>query len=163
MDNFLGSIIILVIFSIFYIPFVWWLYTINKKLGEKHPWLSFLPILQYYNFAQAANKSLLYYVVFPFLVIIITTSYIFYSLVTRSPSWSIIWTLTLISYLYFIIMWVKLNHGISKRCERWVWSTLWLLFIPFIMFPIVAYKLKVDTKNTWSETLNKEKQDTIEL
>ena len=46
------------IFSI--ISFVlqaWGLYMINKKLGEKYAWLSWVPILNFYSFVKASGKK----------------------------------------------------------------------------------------------------------
>lgn len=35
-----------------------------------------------------------------------------------------------------------LLHWISKRTWRWAWTTLWFIFVPFIMFPVVWSKLE---------------------
>ena len=145
---------------IVYLLMFYSLYKINKKLWEKHAWLSFIPLAQYYSFASAAGKSLLYYIILPFISYIISFV-LMISFIFTSSTWTLIsWGLMLLSYIYMIIMWIRLNHWISKRCGRGGWTTLWLVVIPFIMLPIVAYKLKY---NTWSETLSKEKQETVEL
>jgi hypothetical protein len=107
------------------------LFLINKKLGEKHAWLSFVPLLQIYNYFTASKKSFLHYFVLPLIALIIG------------------WVLTIftfgisiiLAYIYFLVMWIKLLHAISLRCNRWAWTTIGFLLIPFIMMPIVGYKL----------------------
>jgi hypothetical protein len=116
----------------------WWLYMINKKLWEEHAWLSFVPIAQIYGFLTASKKPVLQYVVFPIIALIL---------------WAILaiitfWITLIVAYIYLMVMVIKLLHAISIRCWRWVWTTVGFVFIPFIMFPIVWYKLK--------ENINKE-------
>lgn len=94
----------------------WWLFLINKKLGEEYPWLSFIPVIQLYSYCKASGKSL----------------------------WWILWII--IGFIAFVIPWlilvIILLHWISKRTWRGAWTTLGLLFIPFIMFPVVWVKLQ---------------------
>lgn len=183
MDNFLGSIIILIIFSIFYIPFVWWLYTINKKLGEKNPWLSFFPILQYYSIIKAAWKSLWWLLWIPliWLWVYIIIIIIWWILVALSYySWDVDYfidlfynktsTFIILAFILYFFLILSLNtgyiivlHWISKRTNRWLWTTIWFFFIPYIMFPVVAYKLKDQSTLSNSNDLEKEKQKIIEL
>jgi len=143
---------ILYIFSIanklslvFFLLAAWWLYMINKKLWEKYPWLSFIPLVQLYNYWTASQKSLVIYILYPILALII---------------WGILsiftfWITWIIALIYFMVMIVKLYHAISVRCGGWAWTTLWFLFIWFIMFPIVWFNLedkswKVDDSNSWN-------------
>lgn len=96
----------------------WWLYMINKKFKEPNPWISWIPMINLYSFVKAAWKP-----------------------------W--IWVLWLIlGLIIFIIPWLIISiilwHNISKRTWRWIWTTIWLILIPFIMLPIVWYNLKTD-------------------
>lgn len=116
----------------------WWLFMINKKFNEPYPWLSFIPIVQIYGYLTASKKSFLHYFVFPFLAIIIWSFLAYFTF----------WISMIIAVIYMLVMIIKLIHAISIRCWRWVWTTVWFIFIPFIMFPIVGYKLE--------ENINKE-------
>lgn len=147
------GIILNVLSLIFYISQTTGLYLINKKLGEKHAWLSFIPLLQIYNYFTASQKWSLHYFWLP-----IISMFVAGLLITPTFGISLI-----IAYIYVIIMFTRLLHAISIRCGRWVWTTIGFLFVPFIMMPVVGYKLKYNTQNTWSETLSKEKQETVEL
>jgi hypothetical protein len=84
------------------------LFLINKKLGEKHAWLSFVPLLQIYNYLTASQKSFVYYILLPIIAIIVG---VLLAVFTFGIS-------ILLAYVYFFIMWVKLLHSISLRCGR---------------------------------------------
>ncbi len=89
----------------------WWLWEINKKLGEPHAWMSWVPGFQIYSYVRAAGK----------------------------PN---IWILWLIfGYIFFIIpgiiMTFILYSNISKRTWWGFGRTLWLIFLPFVFFPLV--------------------------
>lgn len=74
--------------------------------------------------------------------------------------------LYLIAYTLMSIWFIIVLHWISKRTNRWLWTTVWLFYIPYIMFPIVAYKLKTDTEsiNKSESILQDDKiEDKIEL
>jgi hypothetical protein len=93
---------------LFYLSQTTGLFLINKKLGEKHAWLSFIPLLQIYNYFTASQKSVLHYLVFPILAIIIGT---ILAIFTFGIS-------LIIAYIYMLVMWIKLLHAISLRCGR---------------------------------------------
>ncbi len=42
-----------VLMIVFFILKAWGLYNINKKLGEDHPWLAWIPVVQVYSFVKA--------------------------------------------------------------------------------------------------------------
>lgn len=123
---------------IFYLLSAWWLYNINKKFWEKYAWLSFVPILQLYSYTTAWQKPIKQYIIYPLIWLIV---------------WTILWIVTfwitiIIAIIYMLVMIIKLYHAISLRCGRWAWTTIWLLLIPFIMFPIVWYKLADKSSQT---------------
>lgn len=134
MEEVFGTIgIIINILSILtYILSSYGLFLINKKLGEKHAWLSFVPLLQIYNYFTASKKSVLHYLVLPILAIIVWTILII-------PTFGIS---IIVAYIYMIVMWILLLHAISKRCGRWAWTTVGFIFVPFIMLPVVWVKLE---------------------
>jgi len=128
-----------------------WLYLINKKLGEKYAWLSFIPIIQIYNYFTASKKPVKQYLVYPILAIIL---WIILSIFTFGIS-------AIIAIIYLLIMWIKLLHAISLRTWNWVWTTIWFMFISSIMLPIVWVRMKnktetenIITNNSWVETTN---------
>ncbi len=93
----------------------WWLYNVNKKLGEPIPWLAWVPVLSIYSFVKAAWKSWIWIL------------------------WIILWL------IFFIIPWLIiifiLCNEISKRTWNWVWTTLWLFFLFPIFIAITWYRL----------------------
>lgn len=137
-------ILIRILWLLSYITTYTWLFLINKKLWEKHSWLSFVPLLQIYSYIKASKKSADTYVIYPFIWVI------FWWLLSAIT----FWISMLIATIYMIVMWIKLLHAISLRCWRWIWTTIWFIFIPFIMFLVVWIKLK---DNSWEK---KEKIET---
>lgn len=121
---------------VFYLLTAWWLYLINKKLGIKYPWLSWVPILQIYSYVKASGKSF----------------------------WWILWIILGFIALIIpgVIIYIIFLHWISKRTWRWWWTTTGLFFVPFIMFPVVWYKLK-PINNNGEETDKKETEEQNEL
>ncbi len=151
--------IINIISIIMYFWTAYWLYLINIKLGEKYAWLSFVPIAQYYNYLSASQKSVKNYLVYPILAIIL---WVILSIFT-------FWLTAIIAIIYFLVMWIKLLHAISLRTWNWAWTTVWFIFISFIMFPIIWTKMKDNSKKdtfiTESETpvLTNKSENEIEL
>lgn len=117
---------------IVYILTYWGLYKINKKLWEPHAWVSFIPVVQIYNYLTASKKSFLHYFVLPFLAVLVSFPLAVFTF----------WISIIAAYIYMFVMMVKLLHAISLRCKRWAWTTVGFIFIPFIMFPVVAHWLK---------------------
>ena len=116
----------------------WWLWNINKKLWEPHAWISWIPVINIYSFVRAAwypNIWILWLIL-----------------------WSIAIVIPFIWIIIFLFLLIKVLHWISKRCWRWAWTTIWFLFISFIMFPIVW-----NTCNSEKETLNEEDKNKVEL
>lgn len=143
---------------VLYLLFGWGLYMINKKLGEKHAWMSWIPLLQLYSLSTASGKPFMKYIVWPTVYIII-----FYVLSILITIWSLTgvlwnlesfagigiavwWFLFIALYINFIIKYIQVLHGISLRTGRGVWTTIGFLFISFIMFPVVGYKLANNVK-----------------
>lgn len=125
----------------------WGLFMISKKLWEKHSWLSFVPILQLYNYFAVSKRSVAQTLVYPIIALII---------------WGILaiftfWISLIIAVIYLLVMVIKLYHAISVRCWRWAWTTVWFLFVPFIMFPIVWKKL--DDKSWWDSGKKETKKE----
>jgi len=129
----------------------WWLYNINKKLWEKYAWLSWIPVVQIYNLFTASQKSWITYLLYPVIAII---AWMILSVFT-------FWLSILIAILYAAIMWVKLLNAISKRTWRWGWTTLWFIFVPYIMYPVVGYKLKEKSENK-EEIIEKDEEKSNE-
>jgi hypothetical protein len=73
MEETLGAIMLIsnIISLVAYVASAYGLYLINKKLGEKHAWLSFVPLIQIYNYFTASKKSVLHYLVLPIIAIIV--------------------------------------------------------------------------------------------
>lgn len=171
------------------------LYWINKKLWEKHAWLSFIPLIQIYSYVKASwiafwknfFKMILTIIISLFVLFIlwsvlqfviwsahastfwdsrsIVTNDMLVNDVTESTVSSVVSSLMVFLYMIAIyipilLFFIKLYHWISKRCGRGAWTTVWFIFIPYIMFPVVGYKLK-DQSNQHTET--PEKKETVEL
>lgn len=121
---------------------------INIKLWEKHAWVSFVPVIQIYNYFTASRKPFLEYLVYPVLALIVGFVLSFFTFGIS----------ILIAYIYALVMWIKLLHAISIRTNKWVWTTVGFIFIPFIMFPVVWYKLW-ESNTTVVETSKEEKTE----
>lgn len=134
-------IIINILWIILYFFWAYWLYLINTKLWEKHAWLSFVPLINIYNYFTASKKPVKEYLVYPILAVIV---WIALSVFT-------FWLSAIIAIIYFLVMWIKLLHAISLRTGRWAWTTVWLLFINAIMLFVVWIKMK-DT-NIWENNM----------
>lgn len=149
-DDFISSIVwvIMIAYSVFlliqligYIFKAIGLFLINKKLGEKHAWVSFIPVVQIYNYFTVSKKSFLAYFVLPiFVAFLCVIGWWMLAWMTWNMFYLIV--LYIVWFAYFIIRWVQVLHWISIRTGRWKWTTVWLLLIPYIMFPIVGFKLK---------------------
>lgn len=139
----LVALIVNIVSIITFILSAYGLFLINKKLGEKHAWLSFVPLLQIYNYLTASKKTFVPYILLPFIAIIIGT---LIAVFTFGIS-------MILAYLYAFIMAIILLHSISKRCGRGWWTTVGFIFIPFIMMPVVWMKLNKTLKSTIKETV----------
>jgi len=122
----------------------WWLWKINKKLWEPHAWLSWIPLVNVYSYVRAAGKPNIWIL------------------------WLILWWVAIIIpiiwFIIFLVLYIHILHSISKRCGRWAWTTVWFLFIPFIMFPIVGSKCSPNKNTTNSENTNEtQTEEKIEL
>lgn len=150
MDSWLASIIVLIIIFLYIFSFIayilqsTWLFLINKKLWEKLPWLAFIPVIQIYSFFTASKKSVLHYGVLPILSLFVA-AFLMWILSILWKTWLIIWSILLIlSYIYLLVQLIRIIHGISVRCGRWVWTTLLFIFFPYIMYLYVWIKMKKD-------------------
>lgn len=122
-----------IISLIFYVLQSWGLYLINKKLWEEYAWLSWIPVVQVYSFVKAAWRPTIWIL------------------------WLILWL------IFFVIPWliiaIILLNDISKRTGNGTWTTILLVFFPFIMFPYIWNKMSANPiKNPQnlnsSETIN---------
>lgn len=147
MEETLGAIMLIsnIISLVAYVASAYGLYLINKKLGEKHAWLSFVPLIQIYNYFTASKKSVLHYLVLPIIAIIVWA-------ILALPTFGIS---IAVAYIYAAIMWIILLHAISKRCGRGAWTTVGFIFIPFIMMPVVWVKLEKTLKAKIQNTAEK--------
>lgn len=143
-------IIIIYYLLFFIIPFILkslWLYLINKKLWEKHAWLSFIPIIKIYSIIKVSWKPVKF-ILYPFLIailLILISSILGIVALANWLKWLAIFLnifLTILICLYPIYKWILLIHSISLRTGRWIWSTIGLIFIPIIMYPIIGFTLK---------------------
>lgn len=110
-----------------------WLYLINKKKWEPHPWLAWIPVIQIYAFVRAAWK--------PWIWIL----------------WLILWFIALI--IPWVIIYAILCYGIAKRTNRGFWSAVWIFFLSFIMLPIIGIKLEEKKKKSEKLEEKEEKYD----
>jgi hypothetical protein len=103
---------------------------ISKKLKDPYPWMAWIPFLSLYTMVKAWWKDWLWVL------------------------WIIIWLLAF--YIPGLILLIIVQNGISKRTWNWVWTTIWFLFIPFIMYPVVWSNLKETTMINTESTMTKE-------
>jgi len=162
------------IFSIIsYILISWGLYQISKKLLVKYAWLSFIPILNFYNIIKCAWKSLwwILWIILIWILWMFIWWIVFWIITYLIMSWVIkIWILLSIIFLiiWYIIMYLLISiwyiivlNAISKRTWRGGWTTLGFIFVPYIMYPVVWYKLKAKTSEESSEIEGKKDENEI--
>lgn len=113
---------------LFYLWQAIWLYLINKKLWEAHAWLAFVPIVNIYSFVVAWWKK-------PIWIL-----------------WLILWIFLLL--IPWLIIAIIICAGISKRTWWWFFRTLWIIFLPFIVLPIIWLTMKDKSQNNNSTTWN---------
>ncbi len=136
-----------IIHVIFFLLTAWWLYMINKKLWEEYPWLSWIPIVNIYSIVKSSGKSLwwILWITISFMWFIILWIIWVILIFSKYSHWVVVeqltWPIFIFLFILWIILWLILLHSISKRTWRWGWTTVWLVFVPFIMFPIVGYKM----------------------
>lgn len=109
----------------------WGLWNINKKLGVTHPWLSWIPVVNIYMYYTAWGTSFVKYFVYPVIAYILGFILAFVTF----------WITAIAAVIYLIYCLIHVLHNISKATWRWAWTTVWLIFVPFIMLPIIGYKL----------------------
>ncbi len=87
-----GSLFINIFMVVAFLLKAWGLYNINTKLGEPHPWLSWVPVVQVYSFVKAGGKDGIW----------------------------VLWLI--LGFIAFIIpgivIAIIISHGISKRTGR---------------------------------------------
>ncbi|MCP4522906.1 MAG: hypothetical protein GY828_01670 [Candidatus Gracilibacteria bacterium] len=178
---------------VFYITTSVGLYLINKKLGEKHAWIAFIPVIKIYSYIKASGipfwKNFIRMIITMFVVLIIAffiQSVIQFSFseahavsfgdTARTDSYQIDESQSyggnllssivffLAFYIPLLLFVIKIYHGISKRCGRGVWTTVGFFFIPYIMFLVVGLKLKDQNSNqTTDKVIEKKEENSTEL
>lgn len=132
-----------------------WLYNINKKLWEKHSWLSWIPIINIYSYFKASWlsiwKAIKYYIIIIISILLIVLIYLIILFKMQSEILIILMMLS-----FFIVIWVIIIiplmalsiinkvflYFIAKRLWKNTITTIWIIVIPFIMLPIIWYKLE---------------------
>ena len=152
------------------LSFIWMgygLYILAKKMNIKNAWMGWVPLLQYYTMTQVAGVDFKKYMLYPILIIIwiaiiwwIWTAVLIWSNADMwivMVLWIILWIAYIVAYIYYIIRYINILSATSKRTWRGGWTTFWLFFIPFIMYPVIAYKFKGLKKE------NKKEEKVVEL
>lgn len=121
----MGIVATLIMFFIMiFIPYLmkaYGLFVLNNKLGEKHAWLAWVPVINIYSFVKAAGKS----------------------------GWWVLFLI--IGFILFVlpgvVMYIYLCHCISKRVGRTGWTTAVLVFFNIVGFPQVAVEYQPEEKS----------------
>ncbi len=151
-----------VINLVFFLLMSWGIYMLAKKMDLKRAWMSWVPLLQYYPMAQAWGKDVLTHFVYPFLGMIASFFAMWLFAMWGEIGWIIGWIVVFIAVIYMLVKFVQVLSGISKNTGRWGWTTAWLFFLSFIMFPVVWYKYKkwdVKVEETVSEKVEDIKEE----
>jgi len=148
------------IFSIIAILLTWYgIYTLAKKMNIKNAWIWWIPLLQLYTLVKIAWLNFFKDLLLPFIVYIVSFFLWWLLAFFGSIAW-IIWMLWIfLSFVYFLFKYIRVLSSISKRTWRWGWTTLWLFFVSFIMFPIVATKFKWLSENNEENKEEKEEKE----
>ncbi|MCD5380605.1 hypothetical protein LR004_01645, partial [Candidatus Gracilibacteria bacterium] len=114
------------------------LYFINKKIGEKHAWLSWIPLIQIYMIYKAGGKSFFMYFVMPILIMALANWGM--SGMSQNSGGIGLFMLFLVPQLLFLIFYIVAINGISKRTGNGFLTTIGFFFLPFVFFPLIGYK-----------------------
>lgn len=79
----------------------------------------------------AGNTSFVKYFVYPVIAYIIWLVLAVFTF----------WFSAIAAMIYLLYCIIHMLHNISKRTWRWAWSTVGLIFVPFIMLPVIWHKL----------------------
>jgi len=144
---------------------MWWgLYMINKKMWNKYPWLSFIPLVNLYSLIQASWKSIKW-LIYMIVWLIITLLSVFWSLISI-----MIWSKILITVFGFLtwlsglliiaylLMYLHILDQISRRTWWWFFRALWFLILPWLIFPIIWYKFDWKIVNINKKKKSEEKE-----
>lgn len=131
------------------ISFIWvsyGLFILARKMNIKHAWIGIIPIAQYYTMTKTAGVSFKKYALYPILIII---ALIIIWVIVVPLYWEKSWVLLaimiafIVAYIYYLVRFINILSGISRKTWRGWWTTCGLFFVPFIMFPLVAHKFDI--------------------
>lgn len=132
---------------------------IFSKSGKKW-WKSLIPVYNLLKMIDIAKKPDTYFIflfvlpsfILPLLGFIgsISTMLMFAGYGTLAGILTtLIPILSIVISIVFIVFWIKLNIAISRNFGRGVWFALWLVFLPFIFYIILAFGKDKYLMNDW--------------
>ena len=144
---------------ILYISISVGLYMLNKKLWIVNPWLAWVPLWQFYSIVKCSWRSLWWIFLIFFMLLSYSFQWYFFSyLYYEMHFWWIIYNILSIASTIAWIAYIIIMYDISKRVWKWIWTSIWFILIPFIMFPLVGYKLNFKQVNTSKKSLEEVKK-----
>lgn len=152
-----------VLYIIFFIASAIGLYKLSKKLGDKHSWLAFVPIIQLYTFIKTAGysfwKGFLLLILYSILAMIgaIIFMLVFSSVVTSVMMSSgniatMVITTMIMSFITGMLMTVAaslfLYLGMARRAGQSNGTAVLMAFFPWCMLWIVANRIQSGVQET---------------
>ena len=121
----------LLIWSIFwivaYVAMWFGLFKIATYYKEEYPWLWFIPVANIYLRIKVSKTHMWW--IAPYIV-------------TIALPLTIIWIILVpIAAIVAFVAQCIISNNLSKRVNRGIWTTLCLIFLPYIMLPIIGLKL----------------------
>ncbi len=145
-----------IISIVFFITTALWLYKMSKKLGDKHSWLAFVPLIQLYTLIKTAGYSfwagfwrLIAFGIWAFIVWVVFMWMVWFAgfaLFTGSTHYGLIISLGILAYimLIFLMTYITtyfLNAGMARRAGQSKKTAVLMTLFPWCMYLIVAKRM----------------------
>lgn len=145
-----------IISLIFFVTFSVGLYKMSKKFGDKHSWLAFVPLIQFYTLIKTAWftfwkgfwgvlwRGILAGILS--LIIIALMGYVGYMLFQGSSNYGLMFTLWVIGYIWVVflanyITYYFLFKSMADRAGQDNKTAVLMTLFPFVMLWIVAKRM----------------------
>lgn len=130
------NMVIIIFYLGIWIFYSYCYYVLSKKMNLKYSWMAFIPFLQYFNILFIAGKTLWWFWKNMLLPAIALVSWWFLLSFTVSEYFI---PVTIIGYIWLIVSYIRVKHGISVRTGHGKWWTVGLLFWSWIIVPVTAF------------------------
>lgn len=170
------DIVINIITLIFFVTFSIGLYKLSKKFGDKHSWLAFVPIVQFYTLIKTAGLPFwkgFWWVVWRgilaailVMIILAAMGFVGYMLFQNSSNYGLMFTLWIIGYICVVLLasyitYYFLFKAMADRAGQSKKTAVLMTLFPFVMLWVVANRLGNNFAAIENSTSSGISQDTV--